>query len=91
MARADRVAIRLRAASEDILLFSSRHFIQALAMRWIGVEPIAIAESLTLNTSSLSALGYRESLSEPAISSWNETHYLLAPNDKETKAKCVHQ
>jgi probable phosphoglycerate mutase len=82
-ARADRVARRLRAATGDVLLFSSRHFMQALAVRWIGIEPIAIAESLFLSTSSLSALGYKDSLSQPAIRLWNETHYLLAPNAQE--------
>jgi broad specificity phosphatase PhoE len=85
-ARADRVAHRLRAATGDILLFSSRHFMQALAARWIGVEPLTIAESLTLNTSSLSALGYRESLSEPPIRLWNETHYLLESDEQEAGA-----
>ena len=53
----------------------------ALAVRWIGVETMSIAESLTLSTSSLSALGYKDSLSQPAIQLWNETHYLLAPTD----------
>jgi broad specificity phosphatase PhoE len=77
-ARADRVARRLRAEPGDVLLFSSRHFMQALAARWIGVEPVAIAGSLMLSTSSLSALGYIDSLSQPAIRLWNETHYLMA-------------
>jgi len=81
-ARADRVASRLRAETEDTLLFSSRHFMQALAVRWIGVEPIDIAEFLTLSASSLSELGYRESLSEPAILLWNENHYLLGSNER---------
>src|SRR5215813_5399787 len=90
-ARADRVASRLRAETEDILLFSSRHFMQALAVRWIGVEPIDIAEFLTLSTSSLSELGYSESLSEPAILLWNENNYLLGSNEQETEAKCIHQ
>jgi probable phosphoglycerate mutase len=85
-ARADRVARRLREAAGDVLLFSSRHFMQALAVRWIGVEPIDIAESLMLSTSSLSALGYRDSLSQPAIRLWNETHYLLASNGQEIDA-----
>src|SRR5262245_46328940 len=82
-ARADRVARRLRAATEDILLFSSRHLMQALAVRWVGIEPIAAAESLILRTSSLSALGYKDSPSQPAIQLWNETHYLLASNGRE--------
>ena len=83
--RADRVARRLRAAG-DVLLFSSRHFLQALAVRWVGVEPIAIAESFFLSASSLSALGYKESLSQPVIRLWNETHYLLASNEQKAGA-----
>jgi broad specificity phosphatase PhoE len=90
-ARAERVARRLRAEPESVLLFSSRHFMQALAARWIGVEPVVIAESLMLSTSSLSALGYIESLSEPAIRLWNETHYLMASNEPETETKYIHQ
>jgi broad specificity phosphatase PhoE len=84
--RADRVARRLRAATGDVLLFSSRHFIQALTVRWVGVEPIAIAESFFLSTSSLSALGYKENHSQPVIRLWNETHYLLASNEQEADA-----
>jgi broad specificity phosphatase PhoE len=89
--RADRVARRLRAEPGDVLLFSSRHFLQALAARWIGVEPIAIAESLMLSTASLSALGYIDCFSQPAIRLWNETHYLMASNEPETETKCIHQ
>jgi broad specificity phosphatase PhoE len=88
-ARADRVARRLRTEPEDVLLFSSRHFMQALAARWIGVEPVAVAESLMLSTSSLSALGYIDSLSQPAIRLWNETHYLMASNEPETETNCI--
>jgi probable phosphoglycerate mutase len=85
-ARVDLVARRLRAAREDVLLFSSRHFLQALAVRWIGVEPLTIAELLFLSTSSLSALGYKESSSQPVIRLWNETHYLHASNEQEVGA-----
>jgi probable phosphoglycerate mutase len=84
-ARAARVAHRLRMATGDVLLFSSRHFIQALATHWIGADPAAIAESLMLSESSLSALGYKDSLSEPAVLLWNENHYLLAPNEQEAR------
>jgi broad specificity phosphatase PhoE len=90
-ARADREARRLRAEPGTILLFSSRHFMQALAARWIGVEPAAVAESLMLSTSSLSALGYIDSLSQPAIRLWNETHYLMVSNEPETETECIHQ
>jgi probable phosphoglycerate mutase len=84
-ARADRVARRLHAETEDVLLFSSRHFMQALAARWIGAEPVAVAESLMLSASSLSAPGYIDSLSQPAIRLCNETHYLIAPTSKKPR------
>jgi broad specificity phosphatase PhoE len=90
-ARADRVASRLRTEIGDVLLFSSRHFMQALASHWIGVEPAAVAESLMLSTSSLSALGYIDCLSQPAIRLWNETHYLMASNEQEAGASRIHQ
>jgi len=64
---------------------------QALAARRIGVEPAAVAESFMLSASSLSALGYIDNLSQPAIRLWNETHYLLASNEPETETKCIHQ
>lgn len=83
-ARADRVARRLRESIGDALLFSSGHFLRVLAARWIGAEPAAVAESLALSASGLSALGYKDGLSQPAIRLWNETHYLLASNEQES-------
>jgi broad specificity phosphatase PhoE len=75
-ARADRIVRRVRAVAGDVLLFSSGHFLRMLATRWIGVEPIN-AGVLMLGTASLSALGYEDSLSRPAIQLWNDTHHLL--------------
>lgn len=75
-ARADRVVGRLRAESGDILLFSSRHILQVLALRWLGVEPLIHAQALFLSTSSLSALGYKAGRVDPVIRLWNETQYL---------------
>ncbi len=75
-ARADRVAERLREVKGDILVFSSGHFLRVLATRWIGIEPIN-GRALMLSTASLSTLSYENSLSQPAIRSWNDTHHLL--------------
>ena len=78
-ARADRVAERLREVKGDILVFSSGHFLRVLATRWIGIEPIN-GRALMLSTASLSTLSYENSLSQPAIRSWNDTHHLLTSN-----------
>jgi probable phosphoglycerate mutase len=76
-ARADRVAIRLSAAPGNVLIFSSGHFLRVFAARWIGLEPID-GKSLMLSTASLSALGYENSISRPAIRMWNDTNHVLA-------------
>ena len=75
-ARADRIVDRVHAISGDVLIFSSGHFLRVLATRWIGIEPIH-AKSLMLNTASLSALGYENGFSRPAIRLWNDTNHVL--------------
>jgi probable phosphoglycerate mutase len=75
-ARADRVVNRLRAAQGDVLLFSSGHFLRALAVRWIGLEMTVHARSFMLSTASLSALGYEGTLSRPVVRLWNETRHV---------------
>ena len=74
--RADRAVSRLRAIPGEVLLFSSGHFLRALAVRWIGLELTSHARSFMLSTASLSALGYEESLSRPVIRLWNETRHV---------------
>jgi probable phosphoglycerate mutase len=77
-ARADRVVSRLRAVQGDVLLFSSGHFIRALATRWIELEVTANARRFMLSTASLSAVGYENELSRPVIRLWNETNHVSA-------------
>ena len=74
-ARADRVVSRVRAVGGDALLFSSGHFLRALAARWLGLEP-GDGRYFLLGTASFSALGYEHDLSEPVIRLWNDTSHV---------------
>ena len=69
--RADRVVNRVRALNDNVLLFSSGHFLRVLAARWLGLEPAA-ARYFMLGTASLSALGYEHDISEPVVQWWNQ-------------------
>jgi len=81
-ARADRVVTRVRPIAGDVLLFSSGHFLRVLAARWLGVEP-SFGRFLTLSTASLSAIGYENSLEQPAIRFWNDNRHVVAPKEQE--------
>jgi len=74
-ARADHVLSRVRAIKGNVLIFSSVHFLRALAARWLGVEAAA-GRFFTLNTASVSVLGYENNLSEPVIRLWNDTRHV---------------
>lgn len=74
-ARADRIVKRVRGAAGNVLLFSSGHFLRVLATRWIEIAPIN-GQALILSTASLSALGFENSLSQPAIQLWNDDRHV---------------
>ncbi len=74
-ARGDRVVARIRSINDNVLLFSSGHFLRVLAARWLGADP-GFARYLLLDTASLSTLTYEHSLSRPAIRLWNDTGHL---------------
>jgi broad specificity phosphatase PhoE len=74
-ARADEVVNHLRAVNGNVLVFSSGHFLRVLASRWLGLEPAA-GQFFVLNTASVSALGYENNLSQPAIRLWNDSSHL---------------
>src|SRR5271167_340753 len=74
-ARADRMVDRVRAVQQDVLIFSSGHFLCVLAARWLGLEPEA-GRYFLLSTASLSALSYEHDLSQPVIQLWNDLHHL---------------
>src|SRR5262245_56560834 len=74
-ARADRVVGKARQLDQDVLLFSSGHFLRVLAARWLGLEPAA-GRFFILSTASLSALSYEHNLSEPAIRLWDDSRHV---------------
>lgn len=82
-ARADRVVNRVRAIRQDVLLFSSGHFLRVLAARWLGLQPTANSRYFMLSTASLSALGYEQDLSRPVIRFWNDTHHVDVETESE--------
>jgi broad specificity phosphatase PhoE len=75
-ARADRVIRRVRSVGDNVLVFSSGHFLRMFAARWLGLEPAA-GRYFLLGTASLSAVGYEHDLSEPAIRLWDENPHAL--------------
>ena len=79
--RADRVIERIRRVADDVLLFSSGHFIRVLTARWLGLTPGAGGRYFLLNPASLSAVGYEHNLSRPVIQLWNDDHHVerIAP------------
>lgn len=67
--RADRVIERVLAeATERALVFSHAHFLRVLGARWIG-EAAAFGERLTLDTATISVLGWQREAR--AIGRWN--------------------
>src|SRR6201988_276642 len=86
--RADRVVDLVRSVSGNVLLFSSGHFLRMLAARWACIDTFG-ARSLMLSTASLSVLGYENSIARPVIRLWNDTHHLLADNERSINAESL--
>ena len=69
--RADEIVSYLRTLDGIIPIFSHGQFLRALAVRWIGL-PIGEGRHLSLDTASLSILGYEHNNADtPAILLWN--------------------
>ena len=75
--RADRVVGRLRVVNDNVLVFSSGHFMRVLAACWIGIGPTVTAGSFMLSTANLSVVGYEQDLSRPVIRLWNDTNHVI--------------
>lgn len=81
-ARADQVVHRLRAIDGNVLVFSSGHFLRVLAVRWLGLTPVD-GSFFSLDTASVSAIGFENARNRPAIRLWNDTQHLT--NDSAGK------
>lgn len=69
--RADRLIARLERMRGTVVLVSHGHFLRSLAARWLG-KPIAFAQSLVLDTASVSVLGFEKpDKKSRAIRLWN--------------------
>lgn len=68
--RAARVIQRIRAVDGNVLIFSSSHFLRALAAVWLGLSA-AEGRFFILDTASISVLGYEHELNSPVIRTWN--------------------
>jgi broad specificity phosphatase PhoE len=74
--RADRALKRIRHVGDDVLLFSSGHFLRVLTARWVGLPPGVGGRYFLLNPASLSAVSYEHDLSRPVIQLWNDDHHV---------------
>ncbi len=72
--RADRVIERARAVEGDTLCVAHGHLLRVLAVRWLGLPPVA-GRLLLLRAGAISVLGW--DLESPAIEVWN----VGPPND----------
>jgi broad specificity phosphatase PhoE len=78
--RADRIIRRVRDVDDNVLVFSSGHFLRAFAARWLGLE-VAVGRCFMLSTASVSAVSYEHKLSQPAIRLWDDTRHLEVDAD----------
>lgn len=68
--RADRVIDRVRRCAGNVLIFGHRDMLRVMAARWLQF-PALEGRRFSLDTGSLSLLGYDHAISEPSIRLWN--------------------
>ncbi len=68
--RVDRFIHRVRQLEGDTLAFAHGHLLRIVATRWVGL-PIESSGIFTLDTATMSILGYDHNLDEPVVRVWN--------------------
>lgn len=86
--RADCIIRRVRDVGDNVLVFSSGHFLRAFAARWLGLE-VDIGRCSMLSTASLSAVSYEHKLSQPAIRLWDDTRHVEVDRDPKMKEQAL--
>ncbi len=66
--RVHRVLAKIEACQGNVILFSSGHFLRALATLWLKL-PLSFGDNFSLNTGSISILGHLQET--PSIILWN--------------------
>ncbi|WNG50271.1 histidine phosphatase family protein [Archangium minus] len=74
-ARADRIIAEARSVEGNVLLFSHGHLLRVLAARWLGLPPTE-GRLFTLNTASISVLGFDSEGDQQVLQLWNDTTHL---------------
>lgn len=74
-ARADRVVAEARTVEGNVLVFAHGHLLRVLAARWLGLPPTE-GRLFTLNTASISVLGFDSDGDQPVLQLWNDTTHL---------------
>ena len=64
----DNVITRIREGSGDVVCVAHAHLLRVLAVRWLGVDPVA-ARFFVLGPASLSVLGWERD--QAVIEHWN--------------------
>lgn len=71
--RINRLLIRTQRVKGNIAIFSSGHFLRALAASWLK-QPISLGSHLLLSPASLSILGYEHNV--PSLLLWNDVCFV---------------
>ena len=86
--RADRIIRRVREVGDNVLVFSSGHFLRVFAARWLELD-VTMGRFFMLSTASLSEVSYEHKLSQPAIRLWDDTRHVEVECDSHAEAQAV--